>query len=84
MRRELAEALRSNGQLKLRTTAAENELVTLRAKTKTDAKTIEELSKHRAQLVQKVRDRDEELKGKAKFIVVRQLLHICYITAHWL
>jgi hypothetical protein len=44
--------------------------VSLRAKTKTDAKLIEDLSKERAVLGQKVRDRDEELKGKAKFIVV--------------
>lgn len=69
-KRELAEALRANGQLKLRIAAAEKELVTLRSKTKTDTTLIEDLSKQRTLLVQKVRDRDEELKGKAKFIVV--------------
>ena len=58
-------------------------MVTLRAKTKADTKTIEELSKHRAQLVQKVRDRDEELKGKRKFIVVWQLLHMSRIIPNW-
>jgi hypothetical protein len=44
--------------------------VSLRVKTKTDSKLIEDLSKERAVLGQKVRDRDEELKGKAKFLVV--------------
>ena len=70
LRRDLAEALRSSGELKLRVTAAEKELVTLRAKTKSDTKTIEDLSRQRNLLVQKVKDRDEELKGKTKFIVV--------------
>jgi hypothetical protein len=45
--------------------------VKLRAKTKTDNKTIEDLTKERAILSQKVRDRDEELRGKARFLEVR-------------
>lgn len=42
----------------------------LRAKAKTDTKLVQDLTKERAVLAQKVRDRDEELKGKAKFLVV--------------
>jgi Autophagy protein 16 (ATG16) len=70
MRRDLAEALRASGQLKLRVTTAEKELVTLRAKTRLDTKIIEDLTRERALLAQKVKDRDEELKSKSKFIVV--------------
>lgn len=70
IRRDLAETLRANGQLKSRVTTAERELLGLRAKTKTDTKLIEELSRERGMLSQKVKDRDEELKGKAKFLVV--------------
>lgn len=70
IRKDLAEALRAQGQLRLRVTAAEKELVTLRSKATTDTKTIEELSRERALLAQRVKDRGEELKGKAKFLVV--------------
>jgi regulator of protease activity HflC (stomatin/prohibitin superfamily) len=69
--------LRANGQLKSRIAAAEKELVALRAKAKTDAKLVQDLTKERAVLAQKVRDRDEELKGKAKFLVVCPLLSLC-------
>ncbi|PSS12948.1 hypothetical protein M430DRAFT_20862 [Amorphotheca resinae ATCC 22711] len=72
IRRDLAEALRANGQLKSRIAAAEKELVALRAKAKTDTKLVQDLTKERAVLAQKVRDRDEELKGKAKFLVDSQ------------
>jgi hypothetical protein len=44
--------------------------VGLRAKTKSDTKIIEDLTRERALLAQKVKDRDEELKSKSKFIVV--------------
>jgi hypothetical protein len=53
----------------------------LRAKTKSDTKTIEDLTRERAVLTQKVRDRDEELRGKARFIEVRAVL-ICWLK--WL
>lgn len=72
IKRDLTETLRANGQLKLRVTAAEKELVTLRAQTKSDTKAIEDLTKERALLAQKVKDRDEELKGKTKFIMDSQ------------
>jgi hypothetical protein len=46
------------------------ELVDLRAKSKTDTKNIRDLTRERAVLTQKVKDRDEELKGKARFLEV--------------
>jgi hypothetical protein len=70
VRKDLAEALRSNGQLQSRTKAAEADLVKLKAKSKADSKLIEDLSKERGYLSQKLRDRDEELRGKAKLLDV--------------
>jgi len=76
LRSDLAEALRSNGTLQARVKAAEAELVRLRAKSQSDSKTILDLTKERALLAQKVRDRNEELKGKARFIEVIIILPI--------
>lgn len=70
MRGELAEALRSNGQLQSRIKIADAELVKLRAKSKSDGRLIEDLSKERAFLSQKLKDRDEELRGKTKLLDV--------------
>ena len=42
----------------------------LRAKTKTDIRHIGDLTRERATLLQKVKDRDDELKGKARFLEV--------------
>jgi Autophagy protein 16 (ATG16) len=62
--------LRSHGQLQSRNKVAEAELVRLKAKSKSDAKLIEDLSRERAFLSQKLKDRDEELRGKAKLLDV--------------
>ena len=70
IRGDLAAALRSNGQLQGRTKIAEAELVKLKAKNKSDGKLIEDLSKERAFLSQKLKDRDEELRGKTKLLDV--------------
>lgn len=72
LKADLAEALRSNGQLQSRLKAAETELVKTKAQNKSDSKLIKDLSTERAVLSQKVRDRDEEIKGKAK------LLEVCH------
>jgi len=69
-RGDLAEALRSNGQLQARTKAAEAELIKLKSRSKADGKLIEDLSKERAFLSQKLKDRDEELRGKTKLLDV--------------
>jgi len=68
IRSDLAEALRSKGQLQTRIKNAETELVELRAKTKADTKRIGDLTRERATLMQKVKDRDDELRGKARFL----------------
>jgi len=68
VRSDLAEALRSNGQLQSRIKNAEAELVQLRAKTKTDGKLIEDLKREKAYLSRKLRDKEEELRGKTKLL----------------
>jgi len=64
----LAEALRSKGQLQTRLKTAEEELDKLKAKTATDNRLIRDLTAERNNLALKFKDRDEELKGKAKLI----------------
>ncbi|KAI1469525.1 autophagy protein 16 [Daldinia caldariorum] len=65
---DLAEALRSKGQLQSRLKAAEDELRGLRAKTKVDAKRIGDLAAERNALSAKLKDRNEELAGKNKML----------------
>ncbi|TVY24939.1 Autophagy protein [Lachnellula hyalina] len=68
IRSDLAEALRSNGQLQSRIKGAEAEVAKLRAKSKSDGKLIDELSRERGSLAQKLKDKEEELRGKAKLL----------------
>ncbi|TQS35024.1 hypothetical protein Golomagni_04569 [Golovinomyces magnicellulatus] len=68
IRSGLAEALRSNGQLQSRVKTAETELARLREKNKTNMDSIEEFSRERVILLQKLKDRDEELLGKTKLL----------------
>lgn len=70
LKSDLAEALRAKGQLQSRLKVAEDELVKLRLKSKTDTKIIKDLYAERGALIIKVRDRGEELKGKAKLLEV--------------
>ncbi|KAI1799475.1 autophagy-related protein 16 [Daldinia bambusicola] len=70
---DLAEALRSKGQLQSRLKAAEDELRGLRAKTKVDAKRIGDLTAERNALSARLKDRNEELAGKNKMLKVRIL-----------
>ncbi|KAI1478975.1 autophagy protein 16 [Daldinia eschscholtzii] len=68
LRLELAEAFRSKGLLQSRLKAAEDELKKLRAKTKVDAKRINDLTAERNALTAKLKDRNEELAGKNKML----------------
>lgn len=67
---DLAEALRATGQLQRRLKATEETLEGLKARVKADSTLIRDISAERAQLILKVRDRDEELRGKAQLLVV--------------
>ncbi|CAK7210632.1 autophagy protein 16, interacts with Atg12p-Atg5p [Sporothrix curviconia] len=68
LRVDLTEALRSQGKFESRLKAAQQELETLRIKTRNDAKSIRTLTAERNALAIKVRDRDEELHGKSKLV----------------
>jgi hypothetical protein len=70
LKSDLAEALRSKGHLQSRLKVAEEELDKLRIKSKADTKLIKDLYAERAVLQTKVKDRDEELRGKAKLLEV--------------
>ncbi len=67
---ELAEAVRAKGQLQTRLKAAEKTRDELAIKTKADTVLIRSLQVGKAALATKVRDRDEELRGKTQLLVV--------------
>ncbi|KJR88383.1 uncharacterized protein SPSK_07927 [Sporothrix schenckii 1099-18] len=68
LRVDLAEALRSQGKFQSRLKATEEELETLRTKSRNDTRSIRTLTAERNALQIKVRDRDEELRGKSKLV----------------
>ncbi|KAI0881973.1 autophagy protein 16 [Annulohypoxylon maeteangense] len=68
LRLDLAEALRSKGQLQNRLKTAEDELQKLRTKTKVDTKRISDLTIERNAIAAKLGDRNEELIGKNKML----------------
>lgn len=70
MKVELAEALRAKGQIQSRLKSAEDSRDELRVRVKADEKLIKQLQAERSILSVKVRDRDEELRGKAQLLVV--------------
>lgn len=68
IRQDLAEAQRSRGVLEGRLQSVTEELRKLRIQSSLDTKGIQELSKEKDMLVRRVKDRDEEIKGKAKLL----------------
>ena len=70
VRQDLSEAQRSRGLMETRLNSVTEELQRLKIKSSMDSKRIRELSKERAALTTGVRDRDEELRGKAKLLEV--------------
>ena len=70
---ELVEALRAKGQLQSRLKSAEDSRDELRARVKANEMLIKQLQAERSILSVKVRDRDEELRGKAQLLVVSSI-----------
>ena len=68
MRQDLAQAQQQRGDLQTRLDTASRELETAKAKSRTDTKKINQLTANVSQLTLKLRDRDEELRGKAKLV----------------
>lgn len=68
IRQDLVEAQRSRGVLEGRLHSINEELQKFRIQSSLDTKGIQELSKEKDMLVRRVKDRDEEIKGKAKLL----------------
>lgn len=80
VRQDLGEAQRSRGLIEARLQAVTEELNKLKIQSSLDSKRISELTKEKAALVTGMRDRDEELRGKAKLLEVRRRcgrFHVC-------
>ncbi|KAI4166930.1 MAG: hypothetical protein LQ343_007633 [Gyalolechia ehrenbergii] len=69
-RKDLSEAQRSRGIMQARLQNATNDLQQLRLQSATDRKRLGELNTEKATLAIRIKDRDEELKGKAKLLEV--------------
>ena len=70
VRLDLSEAQRSKVELQARLTACTDESDRLKGVSQTNAKRVQELSAERNILHTRVRDRDEELREKAKLLEV--------------
>ena len=70
LRHDLVEAQRSKGALELQLRMITDEMQKFRTKSKTEGKRITELAAEKNVLATKLRDRDEELRGKAKLLDV--------------
>ena len=74
IRQDLSEAQRSKGEMQTRLQTLTEELQKLKMQSKVDSRRINELTAERTTLITKIKDRDEELGGKAKLLVVGLLL----------
>lgn len=70
VRRDLSDAQRSRVLMETRLHSVTEELQTLKIQSSLDSKRIGELSKEKGALITGMRDRDEELRGKAKLLEV--------------
>ncbi|KAI9871918.1 MAG: hypothetical protein M1830_002294 [Pleopsidium flavum] len=68
IRHDLIEAQRSKGALQAQSKAVTDELEKLKIRSKVESKRLNELAAERTVLTTRLRDRDEELKGKAKLL----------------
>jgi len=68
IRQDLAKAQQERGELQRRLDATLRELETLKTKAKLDGRHMAQLTASVSQLTTKLRDRDEELRGKAKLV----------------
>ncbi|KAI8666575.1 hypothetical protein NCS57_00882900 [Fusarium keratoplasticum] len=68
LKQDLAEALRSKGVTESRLRTAEEELTKLRSKTKSDSRSIRDLTADKTHLTTRLKDREYELREKRKLI----------------
>ena len=72
VRQDLSEAQRSRGLIETRLQSVTEELQKLKIQSSLDSQRIRELTKESAMFARGLKDRNEELKGKAKFLDVRK------------
>jgi chromosome segregation ATPase len=72
IRGDLAEAQKMRADLQSRLDSITSELDKLKEKSAADVKRIGDLTTERSQLMVRLRDRDEELKGKSKLLEVNR------------
>lgn len=72
VREDLREAQRSKGAMQAQLQSLNEEVAELRTQSQVDKKRIEDLGLEKTNLVKRMRDLDEELKGKTK------LLEVCF------
>lgn len=68
LRQDLSEAQRSRGVLETKLKSITDELQSLKISSSLEHKRVGELSKEKDQLTRSVKDRDEEIRGKAKLL----------------
>ena len=84
LRTDLSTAQRSRAELQERVKALSEELEKLRSQASRDTRLIGELTREKGSLERRLKDRDEELKGKSNLVEVRPDLQIsCYYTLHY-
>ena len=71
LRHDLVEAQRSKAELHVNLKVVTDELQKLSIRSKAESKRINELVAEKAVLTTRLKDRDDELKGKAKLLEVR-------------
>jgi peptidoglycan hydrolase CwlO-like protein len=81
-RADLTEAQRSRSELQDRLSNVTLEVETLRKKSTQEARRINSLESERAQLHMRLKDRDAELKGKAKLLEVCIIFDTSRLSSH--
>ncbi len=76
-RQDLSEAQRGKGVMQSRLDSVSEELQKVKLQTQLDSKRVRELNAEKNSLTTRMRDQDEELKGKAKLLEVRRRLDHC-------
>jgi chromosome segregation ATPase len=81
LREDLAEAQRMRAELQSQLDAISSELAKLKEKSAADVKKVGDLITERNQLMVRLRDRDEELRGKSKLLEVSLATLLPYVCA---
>ena len=82
VREDLGEAQRSKGAMQAQLQSLKEEVAELRTRSQVDKKRIEDLGVEKTNLVKRMRDLDEELKGKTKLLEVCFCLYVSTVLRY--